>query len=162
MADKPPVPTTAELAEAGVEMSEPVAVTAKEPPRAKFKERKLKGEPATDRKVVLEGGFALRERVDRIETLADGVVTAAPSVAPTTIIVGISHALLDEADKVARNAAGAAKISTCYTVTFDAEALGRIGSTEALREIMLIEREKAAAQARLQFEGMALAEEFGI
>lgn len=149
-------PTAAELADLGVELTPPV-ITEAEPARAKFVEFDLPDEPETDRKIKVDG-TNMRERVSIIHSQVEGVVTPEGEAAPNVMIVGISNALLDSKDKVVKTADDKPKIATCYPVTFTAEALGRIGTPEKLRQALLIHREQAAAKAKLEFDGMAIAD----
>lgn len=145
-----------ELADAGVELSDPPPPPTPEPPRVPFEEGELPGEPLGDVKLTLASGEVLRERIVLLHQGWENVTTPSAGSAPTMIIVGISNALLDGDDKVARNAEGKPIIATAYPVTCTAEGLGRIGTEAELRAALNLERQAAAAKAAIECRGMAL------
>lgn len=128
-----------------------------EPPaRAPFAENDLPGEPAGDRKLVLESGMVMRERLVLSDRRADGVVSGAASPADVAFTVSISAALLNDADQVV-TLDGRPVIAPAHEVTLTNEALGRLGSAEAVDAAILDAREVAAARAELAFKGALLA-----
>ena len=123
------------------------------PPRAKFTESKMEGEPPEDRMLVLEDGTKLRERMVRIEQRADRVM--ADDAAPTEITWALSNALLGPNGKVVYKDEKPV-IAPIHEVKMTLEALGRLGSQEAVDAAMMQAREEAAAMAALNFKGAAL------
>jgi len=146
-------PTAAELAEAGVEL-----VSNPEPSRARFRESKLEGEPETDRKLTLEDGVELRERIERAP-LADERVSAGP-VAEGGYNLVITHALLTPEGEVARGPDGSFRIkqgSHRHEAMFDAERMGAMSDDQILAAL-LQQREVAAHKAALFFAGLQAGE----
>ncbi len=145
----PANPTAAELAAAGVEID-----VNPEPPRAKFREGKLKGEPGTDRKITLKSGVTLRERIVRVP-LGDHAVSAGP-VADGAFNLVITHALLTADGAVAKAPEGGFRIkagSHQHEVAFDAERMGAMSEAE-ITAALLQQREAAAHRAELFFAGI--------
>lgn len=138
-----------------VELVEPVNP---EPARAAFEERELPAEPASDVKLVL-GGTRLRERIERVPHSAETIRTKASDVAAPGFTLVISHALLDEDDRVARDADGAVRIAPVHEISFSGERLGRMGTPAAIERALRHGREVAAADARRFFTGIALGEQ---
>lgn len=155
----PPPPTAAAppLADLGVEIT-PAVVPAMA--RAKFRENKMAGEPATDRKLTLESGRVLRERMVQTAATAPDVATPAELVAPTGITLTLSLVALGADGKtVARNAGGGVKIAPAHEVLLLGENLARLGTAAAVAAEIDRIREEAAARADAHFEGMALLEQ---
>lgn len=141
-----------------VELVEPVEPVNPEPARAAFEEQVLPAEPASDVKLVL-GGTRLRERIERVPHSAETIRTKASDVAAPGFTLVISHALLDEDDRVARDADGAVRIAPVHEISFSGERLGRMGTPAAIERALRHGREVAAADARRFFTGIALGEQ---
>lgn len=135
-------PTSNELAAAGVETDVP----SPHLPRMAFEEvAVLRG---TDRKLRLQNGMELRERL--IRRPHEGGFN-----------IAISNALLDEDGKVARDGEGAHRIHPLpHEVSFSGAALATLGSKEKIEAALLAQREIAAAQAHAFFTGMDLGTDF--
>ena len=127
-------------------------------PRKSFKEAKLPSEPASDRKLTLEGGVKLRERLVLIRASSETTVTTAETSTPLAIAYAFTNALLTADDKVATDAEGRSMISSRHELVLTTEALGRLGTEEAVQEAVLVAREEAAARAAMEFRGVELKE----
>lgn len=149
----PANPTKAELAALGVEID-----ANPEPPRAKFREATLKDKPATDRKLTLDSGVKLRERIERVPV--EALATGGGTVTEGTFNLVITHALLTEADEVATAPDGSFRIkggSHRHEIAFDAERMGAMTEPQILAA-ELQQREVAAHKAALFFDGLDKAE----
>jgi hypothetical protein len=125
-----------------------------EPPRAKFKEAKLKGEPPTDLKIILESGIKLRERIVWVPVEASAVGDVQVTDGALNLVV--THALLTDDDKVATAPGGAFRIksgSQRHEIAFDAERMGGM-SDEQVQAAELQQREVAAHKAERFFGGI--------
>lgn len=127
------------------------------PERTSFKEKTLKGEPSSDRQLVLASGMVIRERMTISDRRTDGVQTGAANPADVAFTISISSALLDKNGNVATQA-GRPIIAPAHEVTLTNEALGRLGTQEAVDAAILDARQVAAARAEMTFKGALLAE----
>ncbi len=127
------------------------------PERASFTEEQLKGEPSGDRKLVLESGMEIRERLTVTDMRADGVQTQAASPAAVAFTIVISSALLDGKGKVV-TVNGQPVIAPAHEISLTNEALGRLGTQEAVDAAIRDAREVAAARAEMSFKGAMLAQ----
>lgn len=112
------------------------------PPRRReaFTEAQMPNEPASDRKLVLGDGTALRERM-----------TEVPS--PNGLYMRWTIARLDASDAVVLNGEGGPDLAPAHEHFILGQ--GAAGMTDAeLDEVILREREAAAAMAKDHFAGM--------
>lgn len=152
-----PAPAQTNLAALGVEIT---ADPAPPMPRLKFHATKIPGEPATDRKLTLENGRLLRERLVQTATTSADVATGAETVAPTAVTLTLSLVALEPNGKtVARNSAGGVKIAPAHEILLHGEHLARLGTSAAVQAEIDRIREEAAARASAHFEGMDLLEQ---
>lgn len=123
-------------------------------PRTQFVDKgAIPGEPATDVRIVLESGLELRERMVEVDTNADAALR--PGAAPTARSFVISNALLKDG-QVALDGEGRPRLSSKHEIAFTNEALGRLGTKEAVQEAVDDARAIAAARAETEFRGMML------
>src|SRR4051794_37107419 len=101
------------------------------PPQADFVEHELPDEPATDRKLVLGDGTALRERLVSVQPKADNVASSVDA-APTSLTVKISNALLNEDGSVATDGSGAFRIAPAHELVLTGEAMANLGTKAAV------------------------------
>lgn len=139
--------TVEELRDLGVEVD-----ANPEPPRAPFEEAPLPGKPASDVKLVLVDGTALRERIVQVPLLEeDSRVGGGVATAGFNLV--ISNALLDDAGRVVRGPSGDVLRAPVHEVPFTGERLGAMAEAE-VEEALRHAREVAAARARQFFAGM--------
>lgn len=127
------------------------------PERASFVEHTLPGEPTGDRKLVLESGMTIRERLTVVDQRTDGIHTGASNPAAVAFTIVVSAALLDDQDRVATQN-GKPVIAPAHEISLTNEALGRLGTQEAVQAAIRDAREVAAGRAELVFKGALLAE----
>lgn len=136
---------------------EPDSILVPPPERAAFTEETLPGEPTGDRKLILESGMEIRERLTITDQRVDGVQTGASNPASVAFTILISSALLDENGKVATTN-GQPVIAPAHEISLTNEALGRLGTQEAVDAAIRDAREVAAARAEMSFKGALLAQ----
>lgn len=88
---------------------------------------------------------------------SDGVRSGASNPVATAFTISISSALLDAQDQVVTRD-GKPVIANAHELVLTNEALGRLGSEEAVGTAIRDARQVAAARAALEFRGAMLAE----
>lgn len=116
-------------------------VGSTEPAIVDFVEEPLPEEPVTDRKLVLDDGTQLRERI----------VESAPNDGMGGRSLAITTAQLDSDGKVVMGSDGKPLLSR-FERRFTAEGLANLGSAEAMRRAVEDARRQAAAKAPLEIE----------